>query len=126
MTLVRRIGWALLILAFALALTAASLRYAVGDEIADLAIIPLAGAMLLGIIALAISAAYRLSTGKVTLRPWLALKPALIIFFATLAFRFLVWAVFPSLERDLTGAVIHSLIFALAYSLYKTAYRKPA
>lgn len=126
MMLVRRIGWALLILALALALTAAGLRYTVGDEIADLAIAPLTGAMLLGLIALAISSAHRLSTGKVTLRPWLALKPALIIFFALLAFRLLAWAVFPSLERDLTFAVIHALIFALGYSLYKTAYRKPA
>jgi hypothetical protein len=126
MMLIRRIGWALLILAFFLALTATSLRYVAGGETADIAMIGFAVVMLLGIIALTISAVYRLSRGDVKLRPWLALKSALIIFVTVLVFTFLIWAVFPSMERNLTDVFMHAVIFALGYSLYTTAYRKPA
>ncbi|WP_294079538.1 hypothetical protein [Sphingomonas sp.] len=102
------------------------MRYAAGAEASNIVMIGFGVTMLLGIIVLTISAIWRISKGEVKLRPWLAVKPALFIFFGTMALRFLAWAVFPGLERDLTGAVIHSLIFALAYSLYSTAYRKTA
>jgi len=123
---VRRIGWMLIALGFALAIVALALRYTIGGDLADTAGMGAAATMLLGFGLWMISALTRLFKGEIRIRPWDALKSAIMIFGIILGLRFLIWMIFPDLERDLIEAVWKSAVFAIPFSLYQTAYRKPA
>ncbi|HEY1125037.1 MAG TPA: hypothetical protein VGE65_05350 [Sphingobium sp.] len=120
----RRIGWALAALALLPAVGSLGLRYAGQIELADNALIGFAATFLLGMMLVLISGGIRLARGEVKLRPWDAAKSALLMFGIIMAIRVLAWVVLPSLGRDLIDAVIQSAIFAIAYSLYSTAYRR--
>ena len=120
------LGWISLTLAFALALVAAGLRYAGGAEAPMVVMIAFGIALVVGLVALAISAAMLLAKGEVKLRPWDALKKAAMLFLIILGLRCLAWFVFPGLERNFGYELFQSAAFAALFALYTTAYRKPA
>lgn len=123
---VRRIGWMLIALGFALAIVALALRYTIGGDLAGTAGMGAAATMLLGFGLWMISALTRLFKGEIRIRPWDALKSAILIFAAMLGLRSLLWLIFPDFERDWIGIIWKSAAFAIAFSLYQTSYRKPA
>ena len=122
----KRVGWGLIALGFILALVTATLRKTVSDESADLAMIGFVLAILLGFIALAVSASVRLWKGELKLRPWDAFKAALLYFVVFMTLRIGAWALFADMERDIVKALVLSIAPAVALGFYSTAYRKTA
>jgi uncharacterized iron-regulated membrane protein len=80
----------------------------------------------LGTVILVATFSTRLYRGDVRLRPWDAAKRAVVLFLIVLGLRLLAWLIFPALDRDLAEAIAVSALFAIIFSLYSTAYRKPA
>ncbi|MBB3980762.1 hypothetical protein GGR44_000393 [Sphingobium fontiphilum] len=120
----RRIGWAILVLAVVLAASAFYLHHIGQDDSAQLANLGIAILFLLGCVALTISAGFRLIKGEVKLRPRDAFKSALIVFTIMIALRALFWGIYPDGERDYASALLQSAAFSIAYGLYTTAYRR--
>ena len=83
--------------------------------------------MALGSALLLTSFAQRLYQGEVRLRPWDAAKMAVILFVLMLGLRMVLTSFFfPQSDRTLSEDMWASALFAIFFSLYKTAYRKPA
>ena len=83
--------------------------------------------MVLGSVILLASFALRLYRGEVRLRPWDAAKMAVILFVALMALRLLLASIFfTDSETTLSEHIWASAFFAIFFSLYQTAYRKPA
>ena len=117
----RNLGWGLLGTAFVTAL----LTHWFGRE--NVLLLGTFGVtFVLGIILLIASFSARLYRGDVRLRPVDAAKKAIILFGLVFGFRALAWLIFPTLDRDLGEAIAFSALFAIIFSLYSTAYRKPA
>lgn len=69
----------------------------------------------------------RLYRGEIRLRFWDASKLAAILFIASVCLRLLLGAFFfPDSNKTLTDHVLASAFFSIFFSLYQTAYRKPA
>lgn len=83
-------------------------------------------ALLLGSLLLMIYGAIRLWKGNVKLRPWDAAKKAWWMFLVMLGVQLIAQFVFPNLRLDSVYAIFQSALFAIVFSLYSTAYRKPA
>jgi hypothetical protein len=118
---VRQVGW--IFLTFALAVTL--LTGVFGWENVWLMAILLI-TLFLGIALLAISFAARIYRGDLKLRPWDAAKKASAIFVIIVALRLFTQLAFPSEGFDLTEVITFSVVFAIAYGISATVYRKPA
>lgn len=118
----RRLGWSLLGVGFLCAL----LTLWFGRE--NVFILTNFGlSVVLGSVILLTSFALRLSQGEVRLRPRDAAKMAVILFLLMMGLRLLLASfVFPESDRTLSEHIWASAIFAIFFSLYQTAYRKPA
>lgn len=112
-------------LALILALIAGGLRYSGVGEPPDELVIGFAIALLLGLITLAISAAIKLAKGDIRLRPWDAARKAITLFLLYLGVYVLLSFAFSGMKMDVKVA-IQAAAFAIIYSLFTTAYRKPA
>lgn len=116
-----KVGWILLAIAFATALLTKVLQ---PENFWLLAIF--GASFILGSSLLLANAATQLFRGRVRLRPWDALKKAIVLFLIVLSLRLLLaWFIFPSSDRALMEDILGSALFAIGYSLYTTAYRKP-
>ena len=121
-----RIGYALIGLALLLGIGAAGFQRAYGGALPDAAALAFGAAVLVGMALLLISAVNRLMKGEVRLRPADAAKRGILVFCIILGLRFLAFALFPDWAGDPIEAILSAACFATAYSLYTTAYRKPA
>jgi hypothetical protein len=122
-----RIGYALIAAAVLLGLADAGLRLWTGGSEPSLAVLFLfCAAMLVGMALLLLSAVNRLTRREVILRPVDAAKRAVIVFFIFLGLRFLLSVIFSGTMPDPVDAILYAACFSAAYSLYTTAYRKPA
>lgn len=79
----------------------------------------------LGAILLGIDGVHRLANGQIKLRPFAAAKITPILFALMSIVSFLIGLVFPNSERSLAEIVMVAFLFAVFFSLYSTAYRKP-
>ena len=116
----KKAGWILLAIAFAIAL----FIEVSGRENMWLLSTSLI-TFLLGLALVCAASAARLYRGYVKLRPWDAAKSAVVIFLVVLALRLLIQAVFPTPDFELSSVLIWSAAFAFGYGLSTTAYRKP-
>lgn len=118
----RKLGWSLLGAAFLCAML--SLWFG-RENVFILAAFGLS--LVLGSVLLLTSFGQRLYRGEVRLRPVDAAKMAVILFVLMMILRLLLASfVFPESDRTLTEHIWASAIFAIFFSLYQTAYRKPA
>ena len=65
-------------------------------------------------------------SGQVKLRPFQSFRMGANLFLFIVGLRIVVGLVFPGLTTDWTLALIQSAVWAMTYSLYSTAYRRPA
>ena len=63
--------------------------------------------------------------GEVMLRPFSALMRAPFLFLIILGLRFLIGLCFPKLDQNVNEILLHTALFAIVFSLYNTAYRRP-
>jgi hypothetical protein len=122
----RNASWALITLAFVLAFVALGLQIWGNDGAAMFIKIGFAVTLLLGVVVLTISACIRLARRELLLRPWDAMRKAVLIFLIVFGIRSLIELIAPGFGGDLRMAALHSAGFAIVYGLYTTAYRKPA
>jgi hypothetical protein len=120
-----RIGYVLIGAALLLVLGDAALQ-ARGDAPSGTVLALFGLAMLAGLALLAVSAIRRLVRGEVKLRPVDAAKRSVVLFGIMMGLRFLLAAFLPDTMRDPVQVILYAACFAAVYSLYITAYRKPA
>ena len=117
----RKLGWSLLGLGFLCAL----LSLWIGRE-NKFILMAFGLSIVLGSVILLTSFALRLYRGEVRLRPWDAAKMAVILFVALMALRLLLASVFfTDSEKTFSEHILASALFAIFFSFYQTAYRKP-
>jgi hypothetical protein len=120
------IGVALMVLAAGLWFAGLGFQDRLGIEWSTIVLLSSIPAALLGLIALAIPAAISILKGEVALRPWKALKPAILIFLILMTVKLLASEVFSAPIRSWAISILGAAIFGVVLGLYQTAEEKPA
>lgn len=120
------VGLTFMVLGGALWLAALGFQEALGIERSTVVWFLAIPAMLLGLIAWAVSASISISRGEVKLRPWQALKPAIVIFVILMAAKLLASEVFSVPMRSWVISILGTAIFAIVLGLYQTVEDRTA